>query len=172
MGDSHLGLEESGQKIYEVNFRENISSWVLLCVEVSVQIAFPRAQKVTLGPRYQCCVASTRSSSTSVWKTQKLHLAYPLFLLPGANMDGLCSIELEHSMFAARYMICTGYWYVSSAIPLRASWHDLYPTPVKYAVVISSKYHDQYVNSDVKKILSSSIVGPRYQLSCEHLELL
>lgn len=77
-------------------------------------------------------------------------------------MDGLCSIELEPSMFATRHVICTGYWYVSSAIPLRASWHDLYLTPVKYAVVISSKYHDQYVNSDVKKLLSSSIVGPRY----------
>ena len=36
MDDFHFGLEESGQKSYEVNFRENISPSVLLCVEVPI----------------------------------------------------------------------------------------------------------------------------------------
>lgn len=49
MDDSHLGLEESEQKSYEVNFRENISPWVLLCVEVPAQIGFQRAQKAIVG---------------------------------------------------------------------------------------------------------------------------
>lgn len=87
-----------------------------------------------------------------------------LFLPTGANMNGLCGIELEPLVFGIRHMICIGYWYMSSAVPLRDSWRDLYPTPVKYAVVISSKYHDQYVNSDVRKRLSSSTVGPRVLL--------
>ena len=35
MDDFHFGLEESGQKSYEVNFRANISPSVLLCVRGS-----------------------------------------------------------------------------------------------------------------------------------------
>ena len=59
-----------------------------------------------------------------------------LFLPFGANVNGLCGIELEPLVFGVRPVICVGYWYMSSAVPLTDSWHDLYPTPVKYAVVI------------------------------------
>lgn len=53
----------------------------------------------------------------------------------------------------------------SSAIPHWARWRDLYPTPVKYTVVILSKPHNQYVTG-VRKLLSSSKVWPEVLVVC------
>lgn len=108
-------------------------------------------------PGDQCCVASTRLSSTNGHKTYKLHTTYLLLFLCGANMNCLCSLSWNPQS------LILGPWFELGA----STWEFSYLTLGQLAwsvfnlsQICNSSSIMIMCYSNVRKLLSSSTVGP------------